>query len=113
MAYNDARILILSPEEYELWQGNPSQGRSLGITVNSVFDADQRWMMDLPPTARLGSWTNQNGHQASLYRVGGAGNYIGVIFSPNLSRNAVEVTFHENHRNIAEMILHSFDYLSP
>ena len=112
MAYNDVRILILSPEEYELWQSNSSQGRSLGITVNSVFDADQRWMMDLPSNAHLASWTNQNGHQASLYRVSGTGNYIGVASShSNLSRNAVEVTFHEKHRDVAEMILQSFDYL--
>ena len=111
--YNDVHILILSPEEYESWQSNSSQSRSLGITVNSVFDAEQRWMMDLPADALRLSHTNQNGHRVDIYRVGGAGNYIGVISHSNWSKNSVEVVFNERHIDVAETILNSFDYLSP
>ena len=106
-SYNDVHILVLSPEEYNLWQRNPSQGPSLGIAVNRVFDKELYWMMDVSDDAIIVSWTNQNGHRVDIYRVGGAGNYIGLVWGGP----TVEITFQERHVGVAEMILDSFDYL--
>jgi len=107
--YDDVHILILSPEEYELWENDPSQGRSLGVRVNAVFDSELMWTADSAPDL---SQINQNGHQIDIYRVGGAGQYIGVISNPNGRRNSVQVVVtDERYARVAEMIMNSFDYL--
>ena len=107
--YDDVHILILTPEEYELWENNPSQGRSLGVSVNAVFDSELMWTIDSAPDM---SQINQKGHQVDIYRVGGAGQYIGVISHSNGRRNSVEVVVtDERHARVAEMVMNSFDYL--
>ncbi|WP_157096810.1 hypothetical protein [Picosynechococcus sp. PCC 8807] len=105
--YNDVNILILSPEEYQLWQKNPTQYRSLGININAIFDAELMWTIGQTPDVNR---INRNGHQISMYRVDGTGQSIGVISSSN--RNSVQVTVYDRgNSGVAEMILNSFDYL--
>ncbi|AMA07987.1 hypothetical protein [Picosynechococcus sp. PCC 73109] len=105
--YNDVNIVILSPEEYQSWQKNPTQYRSLGVNINAIFDAELMWTIGQTPDV---SRINRNGHQINMYRVGGTGQSIGVISSSN--RNSVQVTVYDRENSgIAEMILNSFDYL--
>jgi hypothetical protein len=107
--YDDIQVLILSPEEYQLWQNNPSQSRSLGVRVDAVFDQELMWTMDSPPDM---SRINQNGHQTTIYRVGGVNEYIGVISHSDGIRNSVQVVVaNERHHEVAEMIMNSFEYL--
>ena len=90
-------------------ENNPSQGRSLGVSVNAVFDSELMWTIDSAPDM---SQINQKGHQVDIYRVGGAGQYIGVISHSNGRRNSVEVVVtDERHARVAEMVMNSFDYL--
>lgn len=121
-SYNDVHILVLSPEEYELWQRNPSQGLSRSITVNVVFDQEQwQWRQRLPsPSGDLvGEGRNQNRHPVSIYDVSsvrdylvsGSGDYLSQIFSSTgVGMNTVEVVFDERQSEVAEMILNTLDF---
>jgi hypothetical protein len=104
--YREVYVLILSPEEYESWIENPIYLQ--GIKVNRVFDSELTFTINLDP---IGDEINANGNNVEIYLLGvdrfSRNQYVGVVWGNQF----VTVSFDENHREVAEIILNSFDYL--
>ncbi len=104
--YQEVYVLVLSSEEYESWLENPSYIQ--GIKVNRVFDSELLFTINLDP---IRDEINANGNNFHVYLLGldrsSQNQYIGVVWGDQL----VTVSFDEEHREVAEDILSSFDYL--
>ena len=105
-SYREVYVLILSPEEYESWVENPIYLQ--GIKVNRVFDSELTFTINLDP---IRDAINANGNNFHVYLLGvdrfSQNQYIGVVWGGQF----ITVSFDEGHREVAEIILGSFDYL--
>ena len=105
-SYQDVYVLILSPEEYELWLENPIYLQ--GVKINRVFDSELTFTINLNP---IRDEVNAYGNNFHIYLLGvdrpSQNQYIGVVWGNQF----VTVSFDEGHREVAEIILNSFDYL--